>query len=393
MKFMRKHYLLVLTLGVFSILNTEMGIIGILPQVSSHYGISLTTAGLLVSMFALAIAISGPILPILMSRFERKKVMILVLSIFTVCNVIGAFAVSFLVLLAARVIPAFFHPVYVSFALAAASDSVEDQKDAPKAIAKVMVGVSAGMVLGAPIAGLIVSWSTLRMGMLFFAAANLISLIATILFVPNFTTAQRSSLRNQLQVLKEKKLWLALIGVIFLNGSIFGVYSYVSAYLQEVVSLPAQIISIALLIYGLMNIVGNTIAGRELSARPSHFISLLPPAIGVLYVLMLFLGASAIPAIVLVLVWGVLAGTVANSIQYWVTEAAPGAPEFANGLYLTAANLGVSAATPFCGLFITGMGMRSVPMGGIILAVCSAACVFLKVWVVDKRSTSAFTHI
>lgn len=382
----KKNFVFVLTIGVFSILNTEMGIVGILPAISGQYGVSLTTAGLLVSLFALAIAIAGPVMPMLMSRFERKKVMMFVLSLFTIGNIAAAFAVNFPMLLAARVIPAFFHPVYVSFALAAASDSVERESDVPKAVSKVMMGVSAGMVLGAPVAGLIVNWLDLRMGLLFFAIVNLISLIATILFVPEFPKAESVSYGTQLGILKEKKLWLALVGVIFLNGSIFGVYSYVSAYLEEVVSLPVQMISVVLFVYGLMNIVGNTIAGKGLSANPNRFISIQPVVIGAVYLLLLLLASvSAVLTLPIVFVWGISAGMVANTIQYWVTSAAPGAPEFANGLYLTAANLGISAATPFCGFFITGMGTQAAPVGGILLVVCTAICVYLKVHVMDGR--------
>ena len=83
---------------------------------------------------------------------------------------------------------------------------------------------------------------------------------------------------------------------------------------------------------------------------------------------------------------GNLCRIVANTIQYWVsTSVAPSAPEFANGLYLTAANLGVSAATPFCGFFIATMGTQAAPVGGIFLVVCSAICIYLKICIVDRR--------
>ena len=134
--------LLVLTLGVFSIINTEMGVVGILPMVSVRYGVEISAAGLLVSLFALAVAVSGPILPLLFSRFRRKAVMLAVLGVFTACNVVSAFAESFPVLLTARILPAFFQPVYVSMAFSLAAASVEPAR-APKAVAKVMMGVSA----------------------------------------------------------------------------------------------------------------------------------------------------------------------------------------------------------------------------------------------------------
>ena len=103
---MNKGLILILTIGVFSIINTEMGVVGILPLVSEEYGVGVAAAGLLVSMFALVVAVSGPTMPLFFSGINRKKAMILVLSVFTACNVISAFAESFPIVLITRVIPA-----------------------------------------------------------------------------------------------------------------------------------------------------------------------------------------------------------------------------------------------------------------------------------------------
>lgn len=111
-------------------------------MISAQYGVDMPTAGLLVSLFALIIAISGPILPLVFSRFDRKKVMVLVLGIFILCNIAAAYSVDFTTLLALRIIPAFFHPVYVALALAAASESAKQPRDVLKAVSKVMMGVS-----------------------------------------------------------------------------------------------------------------------------------------------------------------------------------------------------------------------------------------------------------
>ena len=158
---MKKGLILILTLGVFSIINTEMGVVGILPLISENYGVTVATAGLLVSMFALVVAVSGPTMPLFFSGINRKKAMILVLSVFTACNVISAFATNFPVVLITRVIPAFFQPVYVSMAMSVAGSSVPE-KESPKAVARVMMGVSAGMVLGVPIVSYISSLTSLR---------------------------------------------------------------------------------------------------------------------------------------------------------------------------------------------------------------------------------------
>ena len=264
---MKKGLILILTLGVFSIINTEMGVVGILPLISENYGVTVATAGMLVSMFALVVAASGPTMPLFFSGINRKKAMVLVLSVFTACNVISAFASNFPVVLITRVIPAFFQPVYVSMAMSVAGSSVPE-KESPKAVARVMMGVSAGMVLGVPIVSYISSLTSLRAGMLFFAAVNAAALIATIIAVPDLPVKERMSYGSQLSVLKEGKTWLSIFGVMFLNGSVFGVYSYLSEYMETVTQLSAGLISILLFVYGLSNMIGNLIAGRLLSSRP-----------------------------------------------------------------------------------------------------------------------------
>ena len=135
----------ILMTGVFGILNTEMGFIGVLPYIAERYGVTVVHAGLLISLFALGVAIAGPTMPLFFSRFNRKTFILLVLGLFTVCNLISVFAGDFNLLLAVRVLPAFFHPVYCSMAFTVAA-MIAGEKDAPKAVAKINIGVSAGMV-------------------------------------------------------------------------------------------------------------------------------------------------------------------------------------------------------------------------------------------------------
>lgn len=111
-----KLLIFILAVGVFGILNTEMGVVGIIPQVSERFGVSVPDAGLLVSGFALIVAVAGPTMPLLFSKMNRKHVMLLALGVFSTCNVAAVCAPSFEVLLACRVLPAAFHPLYVSMA-------------------------------------------------------------------------------------------------------------------------------------------------------------------------------------------------------------------------------------------------------------------------------------
>lgn len=359
-----KRIVFILTLGVFSIINTEMGIVGILPLISSHYNIAITDAGLLVSLFALAVAFAGPTMPLIFSRMNRKKAMVMVLSVFTICNLIAAAAPNFTTALFARVLPAFFHPIYVSLALSVAATSVK-KEEGPKAISKVLMGVSAGMVLGVPIVSFIANVTSLTIAMLFFAVINGIALIATILFIPEQATTKPITYGEQLNCLKYPITWISILGVVCLNGAIFGVYSFFAEFLGSVTNLSDNIVSIMLLVYGLANILGNVIGGKELSSRPITFVRLFPILLGVVYIVLYYMGNLSLPMVILTFVWGVLAGAAGNINQYWITSVTKNALEFGNGLFLAATNLGTTIGTTICGLFITGLGIQFVILGGL----------------------------
>jgi len=229
----------ILTLGVFGILNTEMGVVGILPLIAETFQVSVSDAGWTVSVFALVVAFSGPIMPLLFSRFNRKTVMLLALSIFVTSNIISMMTESFTVLLVARAVPAFFHPVYVSMAFTVAAASVNPE-DAPKAVAKVFIGVSAGMVLGVPVSSFIASESSFSMAMLFFTVINAAVLLATVFFVPSMPVKERLSYGTQLRVMKKAIVWHSLIAVTFINGAVFGLFSFLSDYLKNVTACPSK---------------------------------------------------------------------------------------------------------------------------------------------------------
>lgn len=375
----RNHLMVyILTLGVFGILNTEMGVIGILPLIADHYQVSISTAGLIVSLFALAVAVSGPTMPLMFSGMNRKNVMLLVLGIFIAGNLVSAFTSNFTVLLIARVVPAFFHPVYVSMAFTVAAASV-GKEEASKAVAKVFVGVSAGMVLGVPVSSLIATYTSLTYAMLFFAAVTTVAFVATLLFVPSMPVAQRISYGAQLQVIRRPVTWLSIAGVIFMNGAVFGVYSYLAEYLKTVTRYDWNTISVMLFLYGAANMAGNMIAGKLLANHPLRTVRFYPFAMLAVYIMLFSMGQSSVPVAILVLMWGILAGIGGNITQYWVVSAAPEAPEFANGVFLTSANLGTTIGAAVCGLFISGISTQYVIIGGILFLLLSIATIYPRI--------------
>jgi MFS transporter, DHA1 family, inner membrane transport protein len=367
----------ILSLGVFGIINTEMGVIGILPSLAEHYDVSVSQAGLLVSLFALAVAVSGPTMPLLFSGIDRKKVMLLVLGIFVLGNIVSIFTSNFTIALVARIIPAFFHPIYCSLAFTVAAASVS-KKEAPKAVSKVFIGVSTGMVIGVPIVSFIASEASIEMAMFFFTIVNALVFIATLLFVPSMPVMERLSYGAQLSVLRKSITWLSVAAVIFLNSAVFGVYSYLAEYLKTVTNISSNSISLILVIFGLSNIIGHMVAGKLLTKNAMKYIVSFPFALGAVYIILFFMGQFTLPMAIITLGWGILAGIGANINQYLIMSSAPEAPDFANGLFLTSANLGTTIGAAVGGLFISEMGTQYVVLVGLLSLVLSSVTILLR---------------
>ncbi|MCM3003616.1 MFS transporter [Priestia koreensis] len=372
-----KLLLFVLTLGAFGIINTEMGVIGILPYIADHFHISVSKAGWLVSLFALTVSISGPTMPLLFSGINRKKAMLVVLGIFVLGNVVSIFTSNFTIAVIARIIPAIFHPIYFSAAFTMAANSVREE-EAPKAVSKVFIGVSAGMVLGVPIASFLASTISFQVSMAFFAIVNAIVFIATWAFFPSMPVKEKLSYGAQLSVLKKPIVWLSIIAVLLFNSAVFGVYSYLAEYLKSVTNLSGNAISFMLILFGGANIIGNVIAGKLLTKSPLKTVVVFPFALGIVYIVLFFIGQFTWPMAIMTLVWGVFAGIGTNINQYWISSAAPEAPDFANGLFLSSVNLGTTIGTAVGGAFISTLGTQYVILVGILSLVLSIVFVLLR---------------
>ena len=386
---------LILAVGVFGILNTEMGVVGIVPDVSAAYGVSVAEASLLVSGFALVVAIAAPIMPLLFSKVNRKTVMLLTLGIFTVCNGAAAFSPNFETMLALRVIPAAFHPLYTSLALAMASQ-MGTPEQAAKASARVFVGVSAGMVLGAPVSSALASALSLFASMMFFALVTLVVFVATVFLVPSLPVEHPLTYGEQLSILKKPLLWSSFVSVMVLNGAMFGFYGFLADYLESGLGLAAAATSAMLLGYGAANIVGNVAAGRLLAKMPVRTSVVIPVVLLVAFAALFYAGGLQIAACVMLCLIGILAGIAGflplvfglhrvkhmtdsgNLGHMGVLTAAPEAPDFANGLYLTAANLGVTIFTPFLGVFITNGGPIASDLGVMGLLVIAFGLILVR---------------
>ena len=362
----------ILTLGVFGILNTEMGVVGIIPIIAETFGVTVPDAGWTVSLFALIIAFSAPVVPLLFSRVNRKTVMVLALSVFVISNLVSVFTTNFTVLLITRAIPAFFHPLYVSIAFSTAASSVS-REDAPKAVSKIFAGVSAGMVLGVPVTSYIASEFN------FADAAISCGIISLLIFlIPSMPVKERLSYGTQLSVLKKPVLWNSFLAALLMNAAMFGFYSYLSDYLITVTDVSFKVISLLLFVYGMANIVGNIAAGKLLAQRPFATLKYVPAIMAILYLVLYGLGKLTVPTSIVILILGIFAGIANNGNQFMVSTSATEAPDFANGLFLTAANLGTTLGTAICGMFITVWGTQSSPLGAVAFLLVGVASIIIR---------------
>lgn len=313
--------------------------------------------------------------------------MLLALGIFVISNIISMTTTNFTVLLIARIIPAIFHPIYVSMAFSVAASSVPKEQ-APKAVSRIFIGVSAGMVLGVPVTSLIAGQTSFSVAMLFFAIVNAAVFIATIFLIPSIPVKERLSYGAQIKVLKNAITWNSIIAVTFINGAMFGFFSFMSDYLGNITKLDFRLISVMLFIYGGANIIGNIIAGKLLTTIPSKSIKTIPFLMVAVYIALFFLGEITIAMGVIIFALGILAGIASNNCQYMISNAAPQAPDFANGLFLTSTNLGTAVGTAFCGMFITQFDTRYAVIGTFIFLALGILFTFIRQWNARKLQTA-----
>jgi DHA1 family inner membrane transport protein len=365
----------VLALGAFALITTELGAIGILPQVAEAFGITIDRAGWLLSAFALVIALVGPWMTLLFSRVNRKFSLCFVLFVFFISNLASVFAPSFGILLLTRILPAFVHPVFWSVAMSVAAASVETRRSS-RAVSIVFTGFSAGIVLGVPIASIAAGSDGWQAGFIVFSVLNVVALVAHLILLPSMPVTRRLSFGRQLGVLRKPVLWCNLLLQVVLTAAVFSIYAYMAEYLRVVTGMDVRSVSLMLFLFGAAGFFGTLAAGwlmgLHLSATASGFMTLFAPTL-----LLIFLFGQSYPvAVVLVVLWGFVHAAAIPLCQALVLRAAPEAPEFSNSLFNSFGNLGLMGGTMIGGLFIVLFGIRLLPLASIAL-LSVAAVIFL----------------
>lgn len=328
---------------------------------------------------------SAPITPLLCSGFEKKRLMSISLAVFSLSSLACVFVNDFWLLLVLRMLAAFFHPIYVTSALNMAKDCVDNPKEAPKAVAKVFAGVSAGMVLGMPITSYLGGKISFEAAMTFFFVINALTFLATLFFMPKLEKSEKNKITHQLTTLKEPLLWISIIAVVCLNSGIWGFYGYLSEFLHKISKINFTLISEILFYYGASNIIGNIIAGKVLIKNADLTLK-LTPFIMILFYIEIFMESNLIRLSVVIFLLGILGGIMNNATHFMISHPFQRAGEFSNGLFISAANIGLSVGTFVCGLFITFWNARFIAIAAILLILTGILSIFIRSKIEMKKA-------
>jgi predicted MFS family arabinose efflux permease len=377
-------------LGVIGILTAEFAVIGILPQIATHYHVTLNHAGILMSAFAFVVAIAGPFMSLLSSGFDRKKVMMASLTLFLIASVASSFSPPFWLLLAVRVLPAFLHSVYYAAAIAAVIN-VSEKKDQHKMMAIALSGVSIATVSTIPLATYLATLTTWQVSFMLQSVICLLALACVYRVMPAMPVKVKPSIGSQVGILKNPSVILSLLMILFMFAAEFSLYSYFAGYLAGAKKLGPTTISYFMFLFGAAGLVGTWLAGKTLSKNvPATAIGFIAACNMAIPVLLYVTGVSILWMIPLVALWGVAYAPGFLIATSSVSSAAPGALEFSNGMAASFANLGITIGTLAGGAVISTYQVNNLPFTATLFGVAAIGMVLLRN-VVDRRKAAKAT--
>lgn len=367
-----------LTAGAFGIGTTEFVIMGLLLQVAADLHVSITAAGLLITGYALGVAVGAPLLTAATGRLPRKTALLMLMAVFTVGNLGCALAPDYGWLMAARIVTSLAHGTFFGIGSVVATRLVPAERQA-SAISIMFTGLTVATLLGVP-AG---AWLGLHFGWraTFWAvtAIGVVAFAVVAAWVPADVGRDEapSSFRSELSVLARPQVLLALLATVFGFGGVFAVYTYIQPILTQITGFGEDAVSPILLVFGVGMIVGNLVGGRLADRR------LLPATVGTLVALMAVMGAmsfaldSRLGVIVFVGLLGFAAFATVSPLQMRVLQKADGqGRNLASSLNIAAFNLGNAIGAWLGGVTIAnGPGLGAVTWAGALLTLLSLAVV------------------
>ncbi|RMI38383.1 MFS transporter [Streptomyces triticirhizae] len=387
--------LLALAIGAFGIGTTEFAVTGLLPGIADTYDVSVATAGLTATGYALGVLVGAPLTAVAGVRVPRRRMLALMMVLFVAGNALSALAPGFAVLLLGRVVASLAHGAFFGIGSVVAASLVAPERRAT-AIALMFTGLTLANVVGVPGATLLGQSAGWRVAFAAIALLGVVALVGVVTLVPAGAGdapagARGVGLRREIAAFRDRQVLLAMAMTVFGFGGVFAALTYVAPMMTEAAGYSEGAVTWLLMLFGVGLVVGNLLGGRyaDRALMPLLLVSLL----GLTGMLALFtltahdrLGA----AITLFLIGGFGFATV-PPLQKRVLDRAAEAPTLASAVNIGAFNLGAALASWLGGLVLSaGAGPTWPSMVGAGLTACALLLALLAArWDAAERRRAA----
>jgi DHA1 family inner membrane transport protein len=362
---------------------------GLLPDVAGDFGVSIPTAGLLISGYALGVVVGAPILTIGATRLRRKHVLLGLMVIFVVGNVVSALAPTYGVLMTGRVVASLCHGAFFGVGSVVAADLVSPHRRA-SAIALMFTGLTAANVLGVPMGTALGQHFGWRSTFWVVAALGVVSLLGLVVLLPDQPVIAGLSVLDQLAPFRRVQVWLALAVTTLGFGGLFASFTYVAPMMTDVAGFAPSSVTWLLVLFGAGLCIGNVIGGRAADR------ALMPALFWFLAALAIVLGVFAVTAhdrlaaAVTLLLLGIVGFATVPGLQMRVIEQAGGNTTLASAANIAAFNFGNAIGAYLGGLAIAaGYGLTAANWVGSALTAGGLATAALAVLLQRRTRVTA----
>ena len=377
--------ILALAVSAFGIGTAEFVMMGLLPDVAGDLGTSVPTAGYLVSAYALGVVVGAPLLTALGSRIPRKRMLLLLMGLFTVGNLASAVAPGYWTLLGGRFLAGLPHGAFFGVGAVVASRMVAEDRRA-RAVAAMFLGLTIANIVGVPAATALGQHLGWRATFLVVTAIGLLALASLALLVPRLPAEQHGGVGQELRALREPQVLLGLLTAVFGFAGVFAVYSYLSSMMTEVTGFSDSSITLLLALFGIGMTLGALAAGplTDRALRPTLYGSLA--ALSVVLLAFHYAARSKETAPIAVVVLGAVGFLTTTPLQMLVMNKARHAPTLASASNHSAFNLANAGGAWLGGVAISaGWGWTSPALVGAVLAVAGLG-IAVTAGVLDRRA-------
>jgi DHA1 family inner membrane transport protein len=353
-----------LALAAFAVGTSEFVIAGLLPEVATDLGVSIPTAGYLISGYAIGVAIGGPIMAVITIGFERKATLLGLMTLFIAGSIFCALAPGYGWLMAARVVIAMTHGALLGFATVAAAEMVAEERRG-RAVALVLGGLTSSNILGVPIGTAIGDAFGWRMAFWAIALLGLVSLAGMAIWLPRMARAADTGpdLASEVKVLGRPAVWTSMAIVVVAAMAYFGVFAYIAPLLRDAGHIQATTLPVVLAVLGVASLGGILIGGRLADWRLMPSVAGIISAEVAINLVLPFLVRGPVTATIGLFVWTIVGvPLIATPLQTRILNGARDAPNLASTLISSAFNVGIASGAALGATALDhGFGFAELP--------------------------------